>query len=131
MLNKPDVNDHDIALLFNRTYKVLNSLHKADSEYAACDAPLLYCLGAGYDVRSEAAENGGRAMIMGMDTEAGYQKLQAKIPLKELSNYSVALSSLTGGRASFTAKFASYELVPNDLQQKLIAEHEKETAEDE
>ena len=61
VLNKPDVNDHDIALLFNRTYKVLNSLHKADSEYAACDAPLLYCLGAGYDVRSEAAENGGRA----------------------------------------------------------------------
>ena len=43
----------------------------------------------------------------------------------------MALSSLTGGRASFTAKFASYELVPNDLQQKLIAEHEKETAEDE
>ena len=38
-----------------------NSLHKAESEYAACDAPLLYCLGVGYDVRSEAAENGGRA----------------------------------------------------------------------
>ncbi len=74
---------------------------------------------------------GRRAMIMGMDTEAGYQKLQAKIPQKELSNYSVALSSLTGGRASFTTKFASYELVPNDLQQKLIAEHEKEAASDE
>lgn len=69
---------------------------------------------------------GRRAMIMGMDSEAGYQKLQAKIPLKELSNYSVALSSLTGGRASFNTKFASYELVPNDLQQTLIAEHEKE-----
>ena len=61
---------------------------------------------------------------MGMDTEAGYQKLQAKIPLKELSNYSISLSSLTGGRASFTTKFASYELVPNDIQNKLIAEHE-------
>jgi elongation factor G len=69
---------------------------------------------------------GRRAIIMGMDSEAGYQKLQAKIPLKELSNYSVALSSLTGGRASFTTKFASYELVPGDLQTKLIAEHEKE-----
>ena len=61
VLNKPDVSDSDIALLFNRTYKVLNSLHKAESEYAACDAPLLYCLGVGYDVRSETAENGGRA----------------------------------------------------------------------
>ena len=71
---------------------------------------------------------GRRALIMGMDSEAGYQKLQARIPLKELSSYSIALSSITGGRASFTTKFSSYELVPNDLQQKLIAEHEAETA---
>ena len=70
---------------------------------------------------------GRRALIMGMDSEAGYQKLQAKIPLKELSNYSISLSSLTGGRASFTTKFSSYELVPNDIQSKLIAEHEAET----
>ncbi len=74
---------------------------------------------------------GRRAIIMGMDTEAGYQKLTAKIPYKELSNYSVALSSLTGGRASFTTKFASYELVPGDLQNKLIAEHEAEVKEEE
>ena len=69
---------------------------------------------------------GRRAIIMGMDSEAGYQKLSAKIPLKELSSYSIALSSLTGGRASFTTKFASYELVPNDIQQQLIKEHEAE-----
>ncbi len=67
---------------------------------------------------------GRRALIMGMDSEAGYQKLQAKIPLKELSSYSIALSSITGGRASFTTKFASYELVPADIQQQLIKEHE-------
>ena len=73
---------------------------------------------------------GRRAMIMGMDSEAGYQKLSAKIPLKELSNYSISLSSLTGGRASFTTKFASYELVPNDIQNKLIAEHEAELSEE-
>ncbi|MDO4992157.1 MAG: elongation factor G, partial [Prevotellaceae bacterium] len=72
---------------------------------------------------------GRRALIMGMDSENGYQKLQAKIPLKELSSYSIALSSLTGGRASFTTKFASYELVPNDIQQKLIAEHAAEEEE--
>ena len=74
---------------------------------------------------------GRRAIIMGMDSEAGYQKLSAKIPLKELSNYSIALSSITGGRASFSTKFASYELVPNDIQQQLIKEHEAETKEDE
>lgn len=69
---------------------------------------------------------GRRALIMGMDSEAGYQKLQAKIPLKELASYSISLSSITGGRASFTTKFASYELVPNDIQQALIKEHEEE-----
>ena len=69
---------------------------------------------------------GRRAMIMGMDSEAGYQKLQARIPLKELSDYSIALSSITGGRASFTTKFSSYELVPNDIQTKLIEKHSKE-----
>ena len=73
---------------------------------------------------------GRRALIMGMDSEAGYQKLQAKIPLKELSNYSIALSSITGGRASFTTKFASYELVPNDIQQQLIKEHEGDGEDD-
>ncbi len=69
---------------------------------------------------------GRRAVIMGMDSEAGYQKLTAKIPLKELSSYSIALSSLTGGRASFSTTFSSYELVPNDIQQALIAAHEAE-----
>ena len=69
---------------------------------------------------------GRRALIMGMDSENGYQKLQAKIPLKELSSYSISLSSLTGGRASFTTKFASYELVPSDIQQQLITAHEAE-----
>ncbi|MCQ2267744.1 MAG: elongation factor G [Bacteroidaceae bacterium] len=67
---------------------------------------------------------GRRGMIIGMSSEAGYEKLQAKVPLKELSNYSTALSSLTGGRASFIMKFASYELVPGDVQNKLVAEFE-------
>ena len=71
---------------------------------------------------------GRRALIMGMDAENGYQKLQAKIPQKELASYSIALSSLTGGRASFTTKFASYELMPNELQQALIAEAAEEDA---
>ena len=67
---------------------------------------------------------GRRAMIMGMSSESGYEKLVAKVPLKEMSSYSTALSSLTGGRASFIMKFASYELVPADVQDKLIKEFE-------
>lgn len=66
---------------------------------------------------------GRRAMITGMHSENGYEKLTCKAPLREMSSYSTALSSLTGGRASFITKFASYELVPGDVQQKLIAEY--------
>ena len=65
---------------------------------------------------------GRRGLIMGMSSENGYEKLSAKVPLKELSSYSTALSSLTGGRASFIMSFSSYELVPTDVQEKLIKE---------
>ena len=63
---------------------------------------------------------GRRGMIVGMSSENGYEKLQAKVPLKEMSTYSTTLSSLTGGRAGFIMKFASYELMPGDLQNKLV-----------
>lgn len=72
---------------------------------------------------------GRRAIIMGMSSENGFEKISAKVPLKEMSSYSTALSSITGGRSSFTMKFASYELVPGDVQEKLLkdyAENNKE-----
>ena len=71
-----------------------------------------------------------RGMIIGMDSENGYQKLSAKVPLKELASYSTTLSSLTGGRASFVMKFASYELMPAELQKKLIDDFAKQQEED-
>ena len=67
---------------------------------------------------------GRRALIMGMSSEKGYEKIQARVPLKEMSSYSTALSSLTGGRASFIMKFADYELVPSDVQDRLVKEFE-------
>ncbi|MDR2469037.1 MAG: elongation factor G [Tannerella sp.] len=73
---------------------------------------------------------GRRAMIMGMNSDRGYEKLMAKVPLKEMATYSTSLSSLTGGRASFTMKFAAYELVPPDVQEKLLKEYAATQAED-
>ncbi len=74
---------------------------------------------------------GRRAIIMGMESVKGFEKLTAKVPLKELSNYSTALSSLSGGRASFSMKFASYELCPMDVQEKLLKEYEAAHKDDE
>jgi elongation factor G len=63
---------------------------------------------------------GRRAIIMGMSSENGFEKISARVPLKEMSSYSTALSSITGGRSSFTMRFSSYELVPADVQEKLL-----------
>ena len=73
---------------------------------------------------------GRRAIIMGMESENGIEKLSAKVPLKEMSSYSTSLSSITGGRASFTMKFSSYELVPGDVQEKLLKEYAATQTED-
>ena len=73
---------------------------------------------------------GRRAMIMGMSSEKGFEKLVAKVPLKEMSSYSTVLSSLTGGRASFIMKFSSYELVPTDVQDKLMEDFEAKQTEE-
>ena len=68
---------------------------------------------------------GRRAIIMGMSSENGFEKISAKVPLKEMSSYSTALSSITGGRSSFSMKFASYELVPGDVQEKLLKDYDE------
>ncbi len=67
---------------------------------------------------------GRRGMIMGSSSESGYEKLQAKVPLKGLANYSTSLSAITGARGSFSMKFSNYELVPTDVQNQLIKEFE-------
>ncbi len=66
---------------------------------------------------------GRRAIIMGMESDNGIEKLKARVPLKEMSSYSTSLSSITGGRSSFTMEFADYELVPGDVQEKLLKEY--------
>ncbi len=73
---------------------------------------------------------GRRAIIMGMNSENGFEKISAKVPLKEMSSYSTSLSSITGGRSSFTMKFASYELVPGDVQEKLLREYAEKNTEE-
>ncbi|MCM1035021.1 MAG: elongation factor G [Paludibacter sp.] len=74
---------------------------------------------------------GRRGMIMGMHSEKGFEHLTAQVPLKELSSYSTTLSSLTGGRASFAMKFNSYQLVPTDVQDKLLKEYSESQKDEE
>ena len=74
--------------------------------------------------------NGRRGIIMDQDSEGGIPKLNAKVPLKEMSSYATSLSSITGGRGSFSMQFSSYELVPGDVQDKLLKEYAETQEED-
>lgn len=66
-----------------------------------------------------------RAILQGTSSEKGFEKIVAKVPLAEISNYSTALKSVTGGRATFSMKFDEYAPVPGDVQQKLLKEYEE------
>lgn len=71
-----------------------------------------------------------RAIIMGMGSEKGFEIINARVPLAEMNKYSTSLSSLTSGRATYNMKFASYEQVPSDVQDKLLKAYEAEQDEE-
>lgn len=73
---------------------------------------------------------GRRALIMGMGSEKGMEKISAKVPLKEMNKYSTSLSSLTGGRGRFKISFDAYEKVPADVQDELLKAYETEQEEE-
>jgi elongation factor G len=74
---------------------------------------------------------GRRAMVEGMDSEKGFEKIRAKVPLSEMHKYSTSLGSLTGGRATYTMTFSEYQQVPPDVQEKLIKDFEAQKEEEE
>ncbi|MDA3821137.1 MAG: elongation factor G [Bacteroidales bacterium] len=73
---------------------------------------------------------GRRAIVLGMSSEKGFEKLSAKVPLAEMSKYSTALSSLTNGRAMYSMEFGEYAPVPGDLQEELLKAYAAEQEED-
>ncbi|KOH45622.1 elongation factor G [Sunxiuqinia dokdonensis] len=73
---------------------------------------------------------GRRALIMGMGSEKGFEKINAKVPLKEMYKYITALSSITQGRGIFSIAFDGYEKVPQEVQDELLATYAAEQEED-
>lgn len=69
---------------------------------------------------------GRRALVQGMSSENGFEKISARVPLAEMDKYQTALSSNTGGRAYYSMKFAEYAAVPGDVQEQLLKAYEAE-----
>ena len=66
-----------------------------------------------------------RGKILGMSSDGHFQIIKANIPLAELYKYSSQLRSLTSGRGVHTRKFAYYEEMPKEVEQKIIDEYNK------
>jgi elongation factor G len=73
---------------------------------------------------------GRRAMVMGMASEKGFEKITAKVPLAEMNKYSTALSSLTNGRAMYSMKFLEYAQVSGEIQEQLLKAYQEEAEEE-
>jgi len=73
---------------------------------------------------------GRRAIVQGMSSEKGFEKIIAKVPLAEMNKYSTALSSVTAGRGIYTMKFAEYAQVPGEIQTELLKAYEAEEEEE-
>lgn len=69
---------------------------------------------------------GRRAVVMGMSSEKGFEKIMARVPYAEMGNYSTALRSNTGGRAMYEMSFHEYQQVPPDVQDQLLKAYEAE-----
>ncbi|HEY6764523.1 MAG TPA: elongation factor G [Candidatus Sulfotelmatobacter sp.] len=64
--------------------------------------------------------NSRRGRIQGMDNKAGNTVVKAEVPMAEMLTYGVDLTSMTQGRGSFNMEMHHYDMVPGQLQEKII-----------
>ncbi len=65
--------------------------------------------------------NARRGRIVKSGIVAGYQVVDAHVPLAKMFGYATDLRSLTQGRGTFTMEFDSYEVVPRNIADEIIA----------
>ncbi len=70
--------------------------------------------------------NSRRGKVLGMDVKGKKQVIRAQVPMAEVLNYVPDLTSITGGRGSFTSEFDHYEEVPGPIIQKIVEQEKKE-----
>ncbi len=70
--------------------------------------------------------NGRRGKPLGTEQRGKMSIIKAQVPLAEMLDFEPALTSITGGRGSYTMEFSHYEEVPAQIQQKIIEQAKKE-----
>ncbi len=64
--------------------------------------------------------NRRRGRILGMGAEGSMQKIEAEVPLAEMTKYATDLRSITHARGSFRMQFVRYEDIPANISKKII-----------
>ncbi|HJN64451.1 MAG TPA: elongation factor G [Flavobacteriales bacterium] len=64
--------------------------------------------------------NRRRGQLEGMDSRAGAQVVNAKVPLSEMFGYVTTLRTITSGRATSTMEFAEYQPAPKNIAEAVI-----------
>jgi elongation factor G len=62
-----------------------------------------------------------RGRPQGMEPRGGQQVIKAEVPMAEMLSYDAELTSMTGGRGSYTMEMSHYDEVPGHLQDKIVA----------
>lgn len=73
--------------------------------------------------------NSRRGRIQGMDNKGGKTIVKAEVPMAEMLSYGAELTSMTQGRGSFSMEMDHYDVVPAQLQEKIIAQAKAERGE--
>jgi elongation factor G len=73
--------------------------------------------------------NARRGRIQGMDNKAGNTLVKAEVPMSEMLTYGVDLTAMTQGRGSFNMEMHHYDVVPGQLQEKIIEKAKAERGE--
>ena len=71
--------------------------------------------------------NSRRGQIEGMGSEQGLSKVTAKVPLAEMFGYATDIRSKTQGRGVFTMEFSTYDQVPSNVAEAIIAKSKGNT----
>lgn len=66
--------------------------------------------------------NSRRGRVQGMDAKAGNQVIKAQVPMSEMLSYAPTLTSMTQGRGDYTMEFSHYEVVPNQIAEKIVSQ---------
>jgi elongation factor G len=75
--------------------------------------------------------NGRRGRVQGMETKGRTTVISAEVPMSEMLTYGTQLTSMTQGKASYHMEMDHYEVVPQPVAEKILANAKRPVEEEE